>query len=455
MFNPQITNTIASDASPMRDEYYLPEHRPLVVFNSQNVDLINPHALPSMRDEDYLPEHRPLVVFRSQTINPPSATCPQSLHNATWADFLRFTLCLPLRVPRSVLRHISRCYTLCRPPLFCLLVNLVCDIYAILKCAYVFDERRHAVAVLVRVASMRFCLRSHDFVALLCKTMLKLSCLPLSILQNLSRSCTSLCLPLTRLSSSGLSKLRFHIGRKPPILKSRALNPCVLLSPRPLSMPTPPSVSRIGGGCSRLAWATIQPYATSKPGTLGEQSSLHYVAHVDKLDLKGYPSDRFLHADIPLPVATQLLPITVACSFAKIHGVDAGSRCTVAQLRSCVQQHKCLDCPSYITIFSVEDGSIKKNARRTKMYREKKTRLASATLDDSESKLPEFPPPPCSIELEHTIIKDVCKRMDPANFEEIGCAVCGELRPRNKTSRLRNVKNLLNILEAPGVTCIE
>ena len=195
VFNPQITNTIASDASPMRDEYYLPEHRPLVVFKSQNVDLINSHALPSMRDEDYLPEHRPLVVFRSQTINPPSATCPQSLHNATWADFLRFTLCLPLRVPRSVLRHISRCYTLCRPPLFCLLVNLVCDIYAILKCAYVFDECCHTVAVLVRVALMHFCLHSHDFVALLCKTMLKLLCSPLSILQNLSCSCTSLCLP--------------------------------------------------------------------------------------------------------------------------------------------------------------------------------------------------------------------------------------------------------------------
>jgi hypothetical protein len=45
--------------------------------------------------------------------------------------------------------------------------------------------------------------------------------------------------------------------------------------------------------------------------------------------------------------------------------------------------------------------------------------------------------------------------MDPVNFEEVGCAVCGELRCRNKTSRLKSVTNFLSILEAPGITRIE
>ena len=66
-----------------------------------------------------------------------------------------------------------------------------------------------------------------------------------------------------------------------------------------------------------------------------------------------------------------------------------------------------------------------------------------------------YTPQPSNAGLEHTIIKDACRRMHPANFEEVGCAVCGELKPRNKTSRLKSVKNLLSILEAPGVTCTE
>src|SRR5271168_317723 len=45
--------------------------------------------------------------------------------------------------------------------------------------------------------------------------------------------------------------------------------------------------------------------------------------------------------------------------------------------------------------------------------------------------------------------------MNPENFEEVGCAVCGELELRKNTSRLKCVKNLLNILEEPGVTRME
>ena len=40
-------------------------------------------------------------------------------------------------------------------------------------------------------------------------------------------------------------------------------------------------------------------------------------------------------------------------------------------------------------------------------------------------------------------------------IEEAGCAVCGELKPLQKMSHLKSIKNYLGILEAPAVTRIE
>ena len=41
------------------------------------------------------------------------------------------------------------------------------------------------------------------------------------------------------------------------------------------------------------------------------------------------------------------------------------------------------------------------------------------------------------------------------NLAEAGCAVCGELKPVGTLSRLKGIKNLLGVIEAQGVTCME
>ena len=215
----------------------------------------------------------------------------------------------------------------------------------------------------------------------------------------------------------------------------------------------------IGGGSSRIPWTVIQPYAISTPNTVEDRSHVRFVALVERagVDVEAYPNDQFVHADIPLKLATQLFSITIARSIARSHGISAGSRCNIAQLSSFVEHHECINCLSYLTIFSVESDSKRKNVVRSTTYRERKTQSALAACEDLKSTefLVEFPPSPCSVQLEHAIIKDACKRMDPINFEEVGCAVCGELRQRVKTSRLKGIKNFLSILEVPGVTRVE
>ncbi len=97
-----------------------------------------------------------------------------------------------------------------------------------------------------------------------------------------------------------------------------------------------------------------------------------------------------------------------------------------------MEQHECLHCLPYTTVFSVEDDLVKKNTMRVRKHRENIIQLTPATLEGSPAEKTtslqaKFPPPPCSFDLECTIIKNACKRMDPVNFEEVGCAICGKL----------------------------
>ena len=148
------------------------------------------------------------------------------------------------------------------------------------------------------------------------------------------------------------------------------------------------------------------------------------------MGLKVYPSNKFVHANIPLPIVSQLLSITFSRYIAKMHGITAGWHCSVAQLKINVDEHTFLRCPSYITVFSVEHESAKQNTLHVLKHREKNKAQTASLKDSGKFKHPqsvEFLPLPCSIDFEHTIIKEACRRMNPVNFEEVGCAVCGEL----------------------------
>ena len=259
----------------------------------------------------------------------------------------------------------------------------------------------------------------------------------------------------SKLSSCPFLMQRFQINSVLSDFHSCILN---FFIPRSSSAPNASSDSLIdgliGGGSLRLPWKVIKPYAVLMPSTLEDESILSFADHVEKehVDVEAYSKDHFVYADVPLKVASSLLNISIARRIAACHGVSAGSQSSVAQLCSSVEQHKCINCPSYLTIFSVESGSVKKNAIRSSTYRKRKAQSTSEVVSENWDV---FPPSPASVQLEHVIIKDACKRMDPINFEEVGCAVCGELRQRAKTSRLKSVKNLLSILEVPGVTRVE
>ena len=66
-----------------------------------------------------------------------------------------------------------------------------------------------------------------------------------------------------------------------------------------------------------------------------------------------------------------------------------------------------------------------------------------------------FPPSVPDKNLYHQIISGAVKKMDPKNIEEAGCAVCGLLKQFCELSCMKNVKNLLDILQQKGITHVE
>ena len=118
-----------------------------------------------------------------------------------------------------------------------------------------------------------------------------------------------------------------------------------------------------------------------------------------------------------------------------------------------MENHECKKCSTYITVFAIEKSAAKKNidcatkskAKGTDLRKEKKI-----AMDGDTDTM--FPPELASMQLEHDIIRDTCRHMHPSNIEEIGCAVCGELKFMKDTSCLKSMKIFLKVLETSGVT---
>ena len=221
----------------------------------------------------------------------------------------------------------------------------------------------------------------------------------------------------------------------------------------------------LGGGAGRT-YSLAQLNEHLVVGSLKQEkdSVFRYVAHVDDVGLLKYPFPAYIHCRMPIETLLPMLPVTHARKISTLHGLSPGSRCTQKHLLMCVENHSCLRCSSYFTVFSVEESPRKLSSKRAAKY--KASTKISAKNDDApvasdrstDFKLgptSSFPPEPADASLTNTILSKACKKMQPKYIQEGGCAVCGELKPDRELSRLKGIKNMLSVLETPGVTRVE
>ena len=94
-----------------------------------------------------------------------------------------------------------------------------------------------------------------------------------------------------------------------------------------------------------------QPYISSDTSCISPTAHFKYVDHVMDTKLLNYPQDQYIYTSIPLHTLCELIPISKARKVAFIHGVSAGSRCTATHLLASTDNHSCLACSKYSSVF--------------------------------------------------------------------------------------------------------
>ncbi|KDR65410.1 hypothetical protein GALMADRAFT_37237, partial [Galerina marginata CBS 339.88] len=134
-------------------------------------------------------------------------------------------------------------------------------------------------------------------------------------------------------------------------------------------------------------------------------------------------------------------------TIARVHGISFSGRLSNEANIHKLKNHYCGECNTHFAIFKKH-----KTLKEKKSKTQKKWRHASSCNNKSD---PHFPPPPPNAELLHRIIDGYCKDSHPSNFEEAGCAVCGQLQKLQSMSNLNKADLNLNILKSEGMTRLE
>jgi len=222
---------------------------------------------------------------------------------------------------------------------------------------------------------------------------------------------------------------------------------------------TPSGPTHIGGHSPKLFTSdTIFPHIDIKHYNLHTNSKFRYIDYVDEsTKLSKYiDTTSFVCAQLPLTVLFNYLSLPQSREIAKLHSLSISSKSKAIELLTCAENHNCSNCSNYFTVLSIEKSTAQLTKNRVKKLRQKqKEEKYFSDQVSSANCLESFPPKPVDKDLTYNILTSACKNMSKDNFEEAGCAVCGELKLRKNLSRLKSVKNLLHILMSPGVTRTE
>ena len=228
----------------------------------------------------------------------------------------------------------------------------------------------------------------------------------------------------------------------------------------------------VGGGSSfRSDYEFLKPYMIPMEVQLKNPEGFNYVysshnTSDNAIQLIQTSGEAQLVCNIPLALVANILTSSQANEVAKKHNLHGLSRKSLVEKRSAIESHVCtVSCNRCVTMFkpvkknqksirrqhSTKVKEIKPHPKVGRKSWGKASRVARNNRYYVKENVP-FPPSPPSKHLMHKIISGFCNDSHPKQFEEAGCAVCGQLVVMTELIKLTDVKCSLDPLVRIGVT---
>jgi hypothetical protein len=238
-----------------------------------------------------------------------------------------------------------------------------------------------------------------------------------------------------------------------------------------------------GGPRSKLDGQLVSKYVYDSHGLDDFESSVfsfHSQCPVQNAGTALLGEANFIAAKLPLEDLIPHLTRPQLTSVSKIHGVAMYAQLKVADAREVMSQHTCDRCPEIVSILSLikpvrkvpADRKAKENVKAYHKIRAKKAAPSAARTQKKQRNLARdvkklkyfrkghektledtsFPPHPASDVLVHRILTASSTAVQPIQFVEDGCTVCGCLTPLYNLTPLSEYEGNLDCLHAQGVT---
>lgn len=212
-----------------------------------------------------------------------------------------------------------------------------------------------------------------------------------------------------------------------------------------------------GKGPHNFALKDIEPYVEGDTNRIDSPDySFRFVVHGKNINMGDYQCGGFVCTTVPLCNIVSHLSVKDILNIARVHGISISSHVSKAVMVSIFDAHHCVTCNNAITIFSVvQSKRFRDRVRKQKPtprpdsllpFQTQKHKVVCPTeveqpvnlsITSSTSTMPTFPPSPPHNELICDIARNFCFNSSPDKMEEAGCAICGQLTPSSKLTKLK------------------
>ena len=229
----------------------------------------------------------------------------------------------------------------------------------------------------------------------------------------------------------------------------------------------------VGGGRSpTFKYQDLLPYVDSSGKIINPSYGMKFVIHNHHNVVEALYKDRVDHVygKVPLDKLVTGLIMKDVKAVAKIHNVFVPARIGISNVADLFRGHSCTRCETHTSVFvshAIKSGServrnwysginddrkkeVIKQKPKKKVSTESQKQQRVKRVKENRERAPDFPPLPPSKGLQETVIQNWCKDTSPNMFTEAGCAVCGQLTPACKLSKLSDAECDLDILVRDG-----